>query len=567
MRVRRRSDRQPRPRARRQVWAFGATAIAIVAVLTYVSVRPLDSGRVDVRQIQRDDLALQRVLELRATLADLQLFIEPQLGKLSTAAAAISPGDIAIAAGLIQRVAAETVVAANVLRPLGFGADAAAIVAVSATLSKALTALSPLIVGQPSAVGEKVVAAERAAYTKARVVTAATATSLRKTSASYAKQSVGRVDRGRVIVLIVDAIAVLIAVVAAGVFGQRLHRRERRSRVNAKRRTYEATLQQALEMSKTESDAYAVMTKALEQCVPHLQVEMLVADSSRAHFHQTVHTEATEEELRSGCPVASPLDCPATRRGHTLVFPSSRELNACPYLIGRPSGDLSATCVAVSITGKTSAVVHATGPDGVPSSESDVQYLEITSRRSAERIAMLRAFEKSEIQARTDPLTGLWNRRSLENRAHDLAREGTPYALAYGDLDHFKLLNDTHGHEAGDQALRLFARVLRDSLRPTDLSARYGGEEFVIVLPDCSTETAMKVLERLRERLALALANGRGAAFTVSFGLAASTDADTFDAVVAIADEALLTAKSDGRNRTVLAGAAVSVAPAAGVSS
>jgi diguanylate cyclase (GGDEF)-like protein len=105
---------------------------------------------------------------------------------------------------------------------------------------------------------------------------------------------------------------------------------------------------------------------------------------------------------------------------------------------------------------------------------------------------------------------------------------------------------------------------LRDSIRPTDLSARYGGEEFVIVLPDCETETAMKVLERLRERLALALAHGRVAAFTVSFGLASSTDADTFDAVVAVADEALLTAKAGGRNRTVLAGA---VAPAAELSS
>ena len=66
---------------------------------------------------------------------------------------------------------------------------------------------------------------------------------------------------------------------------------------------------------------------------------------------------------------------------------------------------------------------------------------------------MLRAFEKSETQARTDPLTGLWNRRSLENRINELNREGTPYALAYGDLDNFKKLNDTHGHESGDQAL------------------------------------------------------------------------------------------------------------------
>jgi diguanylate cyclase (GGDEF)-like protein len=166
---------------------------------------------------------------------------------------------------------------------------------------------------------------------------------------------------------------------------------------------------------------------------------------------------------------------------------------------------------------------------------------------------MLRAFEKSETQAHTDPLTGLWNRRSFENRVHELQLEGTPYTIAYGDLDHFKILNDTHGHEAGDQALRLFARVLRDSVRPNDITARYGGEEFVIVFPDCPTDSAVKILERLRERLALTVSSGRVPAFTASFGLSSSTDADTLDEVVAIADQALIAAKTSGRNRTVLA--------------
>src|SRR5260221_12132306 len=304
-------------------------------------------------------------------------------------------------------------------------------------------------------------------------------------------------------------------------------------------------------MAKTETDAYGVMTAALRESVPHLQVELLVADSSHAHFRQMLLTGADSDadvapEPRSGCGVVSPLDCPATKRGHTLVFPTSRALDACPYLKARPSGELSAACVAVSITGRTSGLVHATAADGVPPSEGDVRYLEITSRRASERIAMLRAFEKSEVQARTDPLTGLWNRRSLENRINDLQRDGTQYALAYGDLDHFKRLNDAHGHEAGDQALRLFSRVLRDSIRPSDITARYGGEEFLVVLPDCEVETARKVLERLRERLALTLSTGRVPAFTVSFGLASSVDGDTFDEVVAIADQALLTARRTG---------------------
>jgi diguanylate cyclase (GGDEF)-like protein len=146
------------------------------------------------------------------------------------------------------------------------------------------------------------------------------------------------------------------------------------------------------------------------------------------------------------------------------------------------------------------------------------------------------------------------NRRSLGNAVRDLRNEGIPYALAYGDLDHFKSLNDTHGHEAGDQALRLFARVLAESLRPEDIAARYGGEEFVIVLPNCGTAVAAGVLERVRESLALELSAGNVPAFTVTFGIASSAYAAAFDEIVAVADGALLDAKAAGRNRVVIAG-------------
>jgi diguanylate cyclase (GGDEF)-like protein len=235
------------------------------------------------------------------------------------------------------------------------------------------------------------------------------------------------------------------------------------------------------------------------------------------------------------------------------LFPSSRALNACHYLKGRPSGECSAACLPVSIAGRTVGVTHAVGPDGVAPTESNIETLNFTSRRGSERIAMIRAFATSETQAQTDPLTGLLNRRSLENTVRDLRNEGVPYALAYGDLDHFKLLNDTHGHEVGDKALRLFARVLGDSLRPDDIAARYGGEEVVIVLPRCDTSEATSVLERVRESLALALSAGRVPPFTVTFGVASSAYAADFDEIVAIADHALLEAKSAGRNRVAVA--------------
>jgi diguanylate cyclase (GGDEF)-like protein len=549
-----RGDPLRRLTARRRVWTYGAAAVVIIMVLAVLSVGPMLSSRADDQRVQRDDMALQRVLDLRATFAEFQLFLQPQFAKLSTTATTFDPTDIATGSQIIQTTVSQTQVATQTLNAMGLHDDARAVSAASATFTKSLNALGTLIAGRPLPVIASARAEEDATFTHARAVTAAAATRLRGLSQAEAQSGVRQLDEGRVVVLVADACAAAFAIGASLLLGRQLRRREYASRINTKRRSYEATLQEALDMTDTETDAYHVVAKALRESVPHLQVEMLVADSSGAHFHQTLHTtEPSETDQRCGCDVVSPNDCPAARRGHTLVFPSSQALNACPHLAGRPSGELSAACVAISFTGRSSGVVHAMGPNGTPPDANDVSYLEITTRRASERIAMLRAFEKSETQARTDPLTGLWNRRSLENRVHELARDATPYALAYGDLDHFKILNDTHGHEAGDQALRLFARVLRNSVRPDDITARYGGEEFVIVLPDCPTDVATKILERLREQLALTLTNGRVPAFTVSFGVASSTDADTFDEVVAIADRALLAAKTGGRNRTVRA--------------
>lgn len=350
--------------------------------------------------------------------------------------------------------------------------------------------------------------------------------------------------------LIVATAVLILTMISFGIVTRSIRRLYRVQLGEVPRNELESGLQRALEMARTEPDCFTLVQRAVERSSPTLRSELLVADSSRAHFRQVITTGA---DGGPGCGVMSPDDCPATNRGQTQTWSSSTDLDTCPHLAGREGGPCSAVCVPVSIAGKTVGVVHAVGPDHDPPHPSTTGDLELIARKAGERIGILRAFSRTEAQARTDPLTGLLNRRSLEAAVLDLTAQARPYAVAYGDLDHFKLLNDIHGHDTGDRALRLFARVLRDGVRPNDIAARYGGEEFVVVLPDCTVADAFAVVDRVRTRLADALHGGSVPSFTVSFGLAPGEPDLAFGEIVEQADAALLRAKAEGRNRVVLA--------------
>ncbi len=169
-----------------------------------------------------------------------------------------------------------------------------------------------------------------------------------------------------------------------------------------------------------------------------------------------------------------------------------------------------------------------------------------------------RAAEFAE-SAEHDPLTGLGNRRHLARRCAELLpgaeRESRPLALAQLDIDHFKRVNDGHGHAAGDRVLVMLAQLLRDNTRSRDVLVRHGGEEFVLVMPGLSLDSAAEVCERLRAGVAAqrwADAEQDGLALTVSIGLAAAPGYEVAD-LLHRADEALYRAKRDGRNRVELA--------------
>lgn len=155
--------------------------------------------------------------------------------------------------------------------------------------------------------------------------------------------------------------------------------------------------------------------------------------------------------------------------------------------------------------------------------------------------------------ATRDPLTGLGNRRSLQALSQALASRPTPrkpYAVLMIDIDHFKTINDRHGHARGDAVLASVAECLQRCARQGDTVVRYGGEEFTLVLPDADVSQALTVAARVHQQIARFRPGGL--AVTVSIGVAASLsdDIDLYE-VLRHADEALYAAKSQGRNTTV----------------
>jgi diguanylate cyclase (GGDEF)-like protein len=157
--------------------------------------------------------------------------------------------------------------------------------------------------------------------------------------------------------------------------------------------------------------------------------------------------------------------------------------------------------------------------------------------------------------AKIDPLTGLTNRRGLMERLQQewdrVQRHGGALSFIMGDVDHFKRINDTHGHAVGDQALCEVADAIVGRCRKTDLPSRYGGEEFAIVVPDEAVSAAARLAERCRQAVEAVRLSTRSESLriTASFGVADSTGVASPEALVQQADKALYRAKNAGRNR------------------
>lgn len=182
--------------------------------------------------------------------------------------------------------------------------------------------------------------------------------------------------------------------------------------------------------------------------------------------------------------------------------------------------------------------------------------LDITERKRTEQ-----ALRESEAAIRalslTDPLTGLANRRRLDealrSEIHRVQRYGGRLTVVITDLDHFKKVNDTFGHQVGDEVLQAFARIIRTHCRDSDLVARFGGEEFLILMPEVGAIEAKACAERIRSELAATIIFPLTLANTASFGVAELLPGETEHALLRRADQALYRGKAAGRNCVVLA--------------
>ncbi len=181
---------------------------------------------------------------------------------------------------------------------------------------------------------------------------------------------------------------------------------------------------------------------------------------------------------------------------------------------------------------------------------------QIRRRRYHDKLRSM--LDESVSLAYTDSLTGIYNRRymnaHLVRKIKEIEETAKPVSVMIFDIDHFKQVNDTYGHAAGDEVLKGFAKRVDGGIRDSDLLARYGGEEFVVIMPDTPAEVALIVAERLRQRLEKEPFPVAGAdealVVTASLGVATTTDAaESAEALLGRADEALYTAKNGGRNR------------------
>ena len=296
------------------------------------------------------------------------------------------------------------------------------------------------------------------------------------------------------------------------------------------------------------ADANAVVHATAEELLPGFGGALYVFNNSRDRLDLSGSWNWPED---AAPPLAvAPSQCWALKRGKPHLNGAGRSLGCAHHPAGTTALEIPMVARG-EILGLL--IVRAGGADAVEQLRARERLATVLADSMSLALSNIALREKLRTQALRDPLTGLYNRRYMEDALERYASlsdsSHKPMAVIMIDLDHFKRLNDEHGHAAGDAVLRETAAAIIGAIRPSDVACRYGGEELVVIMADCGLDDAMVRAETLRARIE-SLSEVHGMRITASFGVAAAPDtAPDGSGLIAAADAALYRAKAAGRNR------------------
>jgi diguanylate cyclase (GGDEF)-like protein len=314
-------------------------------------------------------------------------------------------------------------------------------------------------------------------------------------------------------------------------------------------RSSQARFGEALQVSESQAEAHRLLTRHLEATIPESSAVALNRNNSADRLEPTVPLDR-DSVLWEPLQQAKPRSCLAVRLNRPYERgESSEEILECEICGALPAASI---CEPLLVGGEVIGSVLVSVQS--PPTGTDRRRIDGSVSQAAPVLANLRNLALAETRAATDALTGLPNKRALDDSLKQMAaqsgRTGSPLSAIFLDLDHFKRINDTHGHDRGDEVLAAVGAVLRTELRASDLPGRMGGEEFLILAPDTDRPGALELAEKVRQAMHGIQVRDVERGVTASFGVATLPyDAVDVDTLMRIADRALYSAKQNGRDR------------------
>ena len=332
----------------------------------------------------------------------------------------------------------------------------------------------------------------------------------------------------------------------------------RAARRETRRQTGLQELRELLQVSTSEEESQQLLISHVERIVPGSGAAVFTRNNSDDRLEAKLSENRERTPLRElEASHLRPRSCMAVRLSRAYEqHPGDEPLMRCEAC-GKIGADV--LCEPLLVGGQVIGSVLVTRERSIGSGQQTDVHDSVV--QAAPILVNQRNLALAERRAASDSLTGLPNRRAadeaLKRMAAHAGRSLTPLSVVLADLDHFKQVNDLHGHDLGDKALATVGQILSDSLRASDFSSRYGGEEFLLLLPDTDRGGAIEVAEKLRREVERAEIGELGHV-TASFGIATMPDdAVEPDQLVRRADRALYAAKANGRNRVEVATAVV----------